>query len=260
MKSLREEIQAEIHSHAAHAAASASASSTDAVELMRGAELARMIDHTLLKADAKREEFRKLCQEALTHGFASVCVNTARLAEVVEYLGKGAKPLPIAVVGFPLGMMESTAKAYETQRAIALGAKEIDMVISIGKLKDADYDAVHTDIEAVVKAAGKIPVKVILETGLLTREEKIAGCVIAKRAGAAFVKTSTGFASGSGATEDDVRLMRKVVGPNLGVKASGGIRSREDALRMIKAGANRIGASASVAISTATDTGAQGSY
>lgn len=273
MKSLREEIQSAIQSQTLGTAATASASSTEAIEIMRrasdgqltGAELARMIDHTLLKPDAKRGEFQKLCEEALAHGFASVCVNSGRLAEVVEYLGIGARTLPIAVVGFPLGMMDTDAKAYETRRALTLGAKEIDMVIPIGKLKDEDFDAVYADIAAVVKAAEKIPVKVILETGLLSQDEKIAGCVIAKRAGAAFVKTATGFSNGidgagGSATESDIRLMRKVVGPDLGVKASGGIRTREDALKMIAAGANRIGASASVAIATATPSVEKGSY
>ena len=232
------------------------------MELMRaaesgslmGADLARRIDHTLLKADARRADFEKVCAEARTYGFASVCVNTARLPEVVALL-TGSPVLPIAVVGFPLGAMESEAKALETRRAIDLGAKEIDMVLPVGALKDGDYDAVLSDIEAVVLAARlrKIPVKVILETSLLTREEKIAACVIAKRAGAAFVKTSTGFGT-AGATADDVRLMRAIVGAEIGVKASGGIRSREDALKMIAAGADRIGASASVAIVTAPST------
>jgi len=171
-----------------------------------------------------------VCTEARTHGFATVCVNTARLPEVVARLA-GSPVRPIAVVGFPLGAMESEAKAAETRRAIDLGAKEIDMVLNVGALKDADYDAVLKDIEAVVLAAQlrKIPVKVILETCLLSHEEKVAACTLAKRAGAAFVKTSTGF--GSGATVEDIRLMRAVVGAEMGVKASGGIRTREEALK-----------------------------
>lgn len=258
MKSLREEIQAEIRAQAGPTRPQESATSTEFVEIMRrasdgslsGPELARMIDHTLLKADAVGTELKRLCEEALTHGFASVCVNSGRIAEAANLLGMSKKTLPISVVGFPLGMMETEAKAFEAKRAIALGAKEIDMVLSIGKLKEADYDSVYSDIEAVVQTSGKIPVKVILETSLLTTEEKIAACVIAKRAGAAFVKTSTGFGS-AGATVEDIRMMRRIVGPNLGVKASGGIRTRDDALKMIAAGANRIGASASVAIATA---------
>jgi deoxyribose-phosphate aldolase len=180
-------------------------------------------------------------------------VNTGRLPEVVARLA-GSPVLPIAVVGFPLGAMETEAKAAESRRALDLGAKEIDMVLSIGRLKDGDYERVEKDIEAVVQVARlrKTPVKVILETSLLTRDEKIAACVIAKRAGASFVKTSTGFAAGGGgATVDDIRLLRAVVGVGMGVKASGGIRTREDALNMIAAGADRIGASASVAIVTA---------
>lgn len=262
MKSLREEIDSAVTKFGGKLGPFDPATSTGLMELMRaaesgslmGADLARRIDHTLLKADARRADFEKVCAEARTYGFASVCVNTARLPEVVALL-TGSPVLPIAVVGFPLGAMESEAKALETRRAIDLGAKEIDMVLPVGALKDGDYDAVLSDIEAVVLAARlrKIPVKVILETSLLTREEKIAACVIAKRAGAAFVKTSTGFGT-AGATADDVRLMRAIVGAEIGVKASGGIRSREDALKMIAAGADRIGASASVAIVTAPST------
>jgi deoxyribose-phosphate aldolase len=259
MKSLREEIHSAITTFSGSIGRFDPAPSTELMELMRaaesgtlrGPELARRIDHTLLKADARGAEFEKVCTEARTHSFASVCVNTSRLAEVVARLA-GSPVLPIAVVGFPLGAMESHAKAAETRRAIDLGAKEIDMVLNVGMLKDGAYDVVAADIEAVVLAARlrKIPVKVILETSLLTREEKIAACVIAKSAGAAFVKTSTGF-GGGGATVEDVALMRAVVGVELGVKASGGIRTREDALKMLAAGADRLGASASVAIATA---------
>lgn len=260
MKSLREEIQSALQEFTAeHPSLRGDfepAGSTQLVELMRaarsgslpGKELARRIDHTLLKPDATAAEIERLCMEARNHAFASVCVNTGRLPEAVARLEKSAS-LPIAVVGFPLGAMETEAKSAETRRAVALGAKEIDMVISVGLLKDGAVEAVESDIAAVVKAAGKIPVKVILETCLLDREQKIAACVAAKRAGAKFVKTSTGFAA-SGATEEDVRLMRAVVGPDFGVKASGGIRTRADALRMIAAGADRIGASASVAMVT----------
>jgi deoxyribose-phosphate aldolase len=249
----------------------ASATSTVFIETLRaaksgslpGPELARLIDHTLLKADARRSDFEKLCAEARAHPFATVCVNTSALSFVAEALA-GTHTLPIAVVGFPLGAMDSAAKAAETRRAVELGAREIDMVLPVGALKDGELEAVERDIQAVVSAAGAVPVKVILEIAYLTREEIIAACVIAKHAGAAFVKTSTGFAATSdakpsGATPEAVSLMRVVVGPEMGVKASGGIRSREDALRMIAAGANRIGASASVAIATAGVAGA-GNY
>lgn len=259
LRSLREEIRLAIHDFPEASPVFNPAPSTPLMELMRdadagtlpGPDIARRIDHTLLKADARRIEFEHLCKEARTHGFATVCVNTARLAEVVAMLGD-SPVRPIAVVGFPLGSMDADAKAFETTRAIALGAKEIDMVLAIGALKDGDYETVARDIEGVVRAANErqVPVKVILETSLLTRDEKIAACVIARRAGAAFVKTSTGFGK-SGATVEDIRLFRHVVGVELGVKASGGIRTREDALRMFAAGADRIGASTSVSIVTA---------
>ena len=157
--------------------------------------------------------------------------------------------MPICVVGFPLGAMATRSKALETREAIADGAEEIDMVINIGALKGGDHDAVYADIQAVVRAAQGRPVKVILETSMLERDEKIVGCTLSKAAGAAFVKTSTGF-GGGGATAEDVALMRSVVGPDIGVKASGGVRSAEDAKAMLAAGANRLGASASVAIVT----------
>ena len=210
--------------------------------------IARRIDHTLLKPDATRAELVKLCEEARKYGFASVCVNTTWVPLCVELL-KGSQVMTICVVGFPLGAATTRAKAAETREAIAMGAAEIDMVVNIGRLKGGEHDAVYDDIRAVVEAASGRPVKVILETHLLTREQKITACALSKAAGAAFVKTSTGF-SGGGATEDDIRLMRSVVGPDMGVKASGGVRSTADAERMIAAGANRLGASASVAIVT----------
>lgn len=218
--------------------------------------VASRIDHTLLKPDATRADLVKLCAEAREHSFASVCVNTMWVPLCVELL-KGSKVMTICVVGFPLGAATSHAKAAETREAIANGAAEIDMVVNIGLLKGGEHDKVLDDIRAVVAAAAGRPVKVILETHLLTREEKIAACAISKAAGAAFVKTSTGF-SGGGATEEDIRLMRSVVGPDMGVKASGGVRTADDAARMIAAGANRLGASASVAIVTGGV--GQGSY
>ncbi|MBC7084277.1 MAG: deoxyribose-phosphate aldolase [Firmicutes bacterium] len=210
-------------------------------------DVAAMIDHTLLKPDATRDQIVKLCEEAKQYGFASVCVNPANVSLAASLL-KGTPVKVCTVIGFPLGATTPTAKAIETRDAIANGATEVDMVINVGALKSGDYDLVKRDIEAVVEAArGKAIVKVILETALLTDEEKVKACLLAKMAGADFVKTSTGFGPG-GATVEDVRLMRKVVGTDMGVKASGGIRNLESARKMIEAGASRIGASASVAI------------
>jgi deoxyribose-phosphate aldolase len=212
------------------------------------ADIAPYIDHTLLKPDATRDEVVKLAEEARKHGFATVCVNSSHVGTAARVLA-GSKTVPIAVVGFPLGAALPSAKAFEAREAVRCGAREIDMVVNIGALKAKDYGLVHKDIAMVVDASRPHPVKVILETSQLTQEEKIAACVLSKAAGAAFVKTSTGF-GGGGATAEDVALMRKVVGDDVGVKASGGIRSSDDALKMIQAGANRIGASASVAIIT----------
>ncbi len=213
------------------------------------ADLGRMIDHTLLKADATRDEVVKLCEEARKHHFASVCVNTTWVPLCRSLLG-GSDVKVCTVVGFPLGAMAPTAKAYEARDAVRQGAHEIDMVINLGALKSRDYETVFEDICRVVKASAPAIVKVILETGQLTEDEKIIGCTLSKLAGAHFVKTSTGFGKG-GATVEDVTLMRRVVGSEMGVKASGGVRTQEDALRMREAGATRIGASASVAIVTA---------
>ncbi len=213
-----------------------------------GGAMARLIDHTLLKPDATRAELVKLCEEARAHSFASVCVNTTWVPLCVSLL-KGCPVMTICVVGFPLGAATSRAKAAETREAIANGAAEIDMVVNIGLLKSGEHDKVFDDIHAVVEAASGRPVKVILETHLLTRDQKIAACAISRAAGALFVKTSTGF-SGGGATVDDIRLMRSVVGPDIGVKASGGVRTAQDVRNMVDAGANRVGASASVAIVT----------
>jgi deoxyribose-phosphate aldolase len=220
-----------------------------APEVVRtSADIAPYIDHTLLKPDATREEVVKLAEEARRFGFATVCVNSANVGTAARILA-GSNTLPIAVVGFPIGAALPSAKAFEAREAIRCGAREIDMVINIGALKSKDYALVMKDVCSVVDAAKPHPVKVILETSKLTREEKIIGSALAKAAGAAFVKTSTGF-GGGGATVEDVALMRSVVGDDVGVKASGGIRTSEDAMKMIKAGANRIGASASVAIVT----------
>jgi deoxyribose-phosphate aldolase len=208
--------------------------------------VAKMIDHTLLKPETTREEIHQLCAEARKHRFASVCVNTTWVP-VAKRLLAGTDVMVCAVVGFPLGAMAPNAKAYEARQAVRSGADEIDMVINIGALKSRDYETVFEDICKVVKAAAPAGVKVIIEASSLTEEEKVIACSLSKLAGAAFVKTSTGFAKG-GATVEDVALMRRVVGAELGVKASGGVRSAEDVERMRAAGANRIGASASVAI------------
>lgn len=207
-----------------------------------------MIDHTLLKPEATAGDIRRVCAEAREHGFASVCVNGSHVALAAELL-RGSKVKPIAVVGFPLGAGASRAKAFEASDAVAHGAQEIDMVLNIGALKAGDTALVDSDIRSVVVAVEPVPVKVILETGLLADDEKVTACELAKAAGAAFVKTSTGFGPG-GATEHDIRLMRKTVGDAMGVKASGGVRSRDDAERMIAAGASRLGTSGGVAIVT----------
>jgi deoxyribose-phosphate aldolase len=219
--------------------------------------LAGMIDHTLLRPDATRADIVALCEEARTHRFASVCVNTTWVP-LARALLAGSEVMICAVVGFPLGAMTPTAKAYEAREAVRQGAHEIDMVINIGALKSRDYETVFEDICRVVKASAPARVKVILETGSLTEDEKVIACSLSKLAGAAFVKTSTGFGKG-GATVEDVALMRRIVGPKMGVKASGGVRTAEQVKQMAAAGATRIGASASVAIVAGSDAKAAGS-
>lgn len=209
--------------------------------------IAKMIDHTLLKADATKEQVVELCNEAKQYEFASVCLNPVWVKTAAELL-KGTSVKTCTVIGFPLGATTSEVKAFETKNAIENGASEIDMVINIGALKSGDTKAVQEDIEAVVNAAaGKAIVKVIIETSLLTDEEKRTACELSVLAKADFVKTSTGFSTG-GATVEDVKLMRSTVGPEMGVKASGGVRSLEDLTAMKEAGATRIGASSGVAI------------
>ena len=211
-------------------------------------QIAGMIDHTLLKPDATPDQIAQLCYEARKYGFASVCVNPSHVKLCADLL-KNSSVKVCTVIGFPLGATAPDVKAFETGKAIDDGATEIDMVINIGALKSNDFDMVAKDIAGVVKVAhsrGSI-VKVILETSLLTREEKIAACLVSKEAGADFVKTSTGF-GGGGATVEDISLMREVVGPKMGVKASGGVRDFDDAQKMVDAGATRIGASAGVKI------------
>ncbi|NBD11609.1 deoxyribose-phosphate aldolase [Corallococcus silvisoli] len=220
----------------------------DPASILKATDLARYIDHTLLKPEARAEDVVRVAEEARQYGFATVCVNSCHVATAARVLA-GASAVPIAVVGFPLGAMLPSAKAFEAREAIRAGAREIDMVLNLGALKAHDYQRVHQDIAAVVEASHPIPVKVILETGHLTDEEKVVACALSKAAGAAFVKTSTGFGPG-GATVKDIELMRAVVGDEVGVKASGGVRSAEDAIKLLRAGANRLGASASVAIVT----------
>lgn len=210
-------------------------------------QLAKMIDHTLLRADATQSEMAKLTEEAKQYQFASVCVNPGWVAYAAEQL-QGTGVDICTVIGFPLGASTSETKAFETKDAIAKGATEVDTVINISALKDGKDDYVEQDIRAVVEAAaGKALVKVIIEACLLTDEEKVRACQAAVRAGADFVKTSTGFSTG-GATPEDIALMRRTVGPDVGVKASGGVRSLEDMQKMIEAGATRIGASSGVKI------------
>lgn len=209
--------------------------------------VAAMIDHTLLKADAKKDQIEVLCQEAKEYSFASVCVNPTWVNFASQLLN-GSPVKVCTVIGFPLGASTPETKAFETKNAIENGATEVDMVINISALKDANDALVEQDIRAVVDAARtKALTKVIIETSLLTDEEKVRACQLAVKAGADFVKTSTGFSTG-GATVEDIALMRKTVGPDIGVKASGGVRSAEDAKRLIEAGATRIGASSGVAI------------
>ncbi len=215
-------------------------------ENIKDKNLADFIDHTLLKPEATDSEVEKLCQEAIEYGFKTVCINSSNVALAAKIL-ENQDTLPIAVVGFPLGAAISSSKAFETKEAINAGAKEIDMVINIGALKAKDYRKAMLDIQAVVDAAKPYPVKVIIETSSLSEDEKIVACALSKAAGAGFVKTSTGFAGG-GAKVEDIALMRRIVGDDVGVKASGGIKTTGDAKAMIEAGASRIGASASIEI------------
>jgi deoxyribose-phosphate aldolase len=212
------------------------------------AGLAGLIDHTLLKPEATRDDIRKLCEEAARFGFASVCIHPWNVALAAELL-RGTRVKVCTVIGFPLGATLSQVKIYEAEEAIKLGAQEVDMVINIGALKSGQDDMVESDIRGVVDAAHRSGAicKVILETSLLTTEEKVRASLASKKAGADFVKTSTGFSTG-GATAEDVALMRAVVGSGIGVKASGGVRTLEDLKKMVCAGATRIGASASVKI------------
>lgn len=210
-------------------------------------DIAQYIDHTILNADATEADVKKICDEAAEYNFKTVCIQPYWIPFAEEEL-KGTEVGITTVIGFPLGANSSEVKAFEAEKALKDGANEVDMVINIGALKSKDYEAVSKDIKAVVNAVPeKTTVKVIIETALLTKEEKVKACELSKEAGANFVKTSTGFSTG-GATIEDVKLMRATVGPDLGVKASGGVRSHEDAIAMIEAGATRIGASSGISI------------
>lgn len=209
-------------------------------------KLAGIIDHTLLKPEATAADIIKICDEAKKYNFASVCVNASNIKLVTQLL-KGSQVKSVAVVGFPLGATTTSVKTFEAREAIAAGAEEIDMVLNIGALKSKNYQMVYEDIHHVVEVSRPRIVKVIIETSSLQQNEKIAACVLAKAAGADFVKTSTGF-GGGGATIEDLKLMREIVGVDMQIKASGGIRTKDDVMRMVAAGADRIGASASVAI------------
>lgn len=220
-------------------------------------EIAGMIDHTLLRPETTKEDIAGLCVEAKKYGFASVCVNPVHVRLCAGVLW-GVSVKVGTVVGFPLGANASQVKSFEATVAVGEGANEVDMVINIGALKERDYDCVEEDIRSVVEATGSgVVVKVILETSLLTEEEKVVACQLAKKAGADFVKTSTGWGLG-GARVEDVALMRRVVGEEMGVKAAGGIRDYDTALRMVAAGANRIGTSAGVKIVLRGDTDPKG--
>lgn len=203
-------------------------------------DIAKKIDHTMLKADASADTIKRYCKEAVEHKFASVCVNSCHVPLVSSQL-KGSGVMTCCVVGFPLGAMLTSAKAFEASESVKAGAEEVDMVINIGAVKDRNWDFVRDDIKAVVEASKPAIVKVIIETCLLTDEEKVKACELSEEAGAAFVKTSTGFSTG-GSTVEDIRLMRKTVGDRLQVKASGGIRTPEFARELVEAGADRIGA------------------
>ncbi|MCF6154338.1 MAG: deoxyribose-phosphate aldolase [Candidatus Brocadia sp.] len=211
-------------------------------------DLAPFIEHTLLKPEATRRDILRICNEARQFHFCGVCVNPVFVEEAQRQLA-GTGCLVITVVGFPLGANLTSTKVAETSHVIQLGTNEVDMVIPLGALKEGDYRTVYKDIRAVIEAAGPVPVKVIIEAGLLDETEKIAACLLAERAGAAFVKTSTGFTA-RGATLEDVRLIKAVVGDRLGIKAAGGIRDFQSARALVEAGATRLGCSASVAIVT----------
>lgn len=216
------------------------------LNIFDNASIAAAIDHTLLKPETRAVDIERICDEALEHHFAAVCVNSRWVGSVAHRL-RGSKVVPCSVVGFPLGAALPIAIAEEARMAIDAGAGEIDMVMSIGDALAGDWDAVRRGIDTVMRACDGVPLKVILETCLITESHKHLACEVCRELGVAFVKTSTGFSTG-GATVEDVALMRSIVGPGIGVKASGGIRDRDTAIAMLEAGANRLGCSAGVAI------------
>jgi len=218
----------------------------NSVSALKPADLAKFIDHTILAPQATKQDIERMCSEAIEHGFCSVCVNPIHVPLVSKLLA-GSSVLTCSVVGFPFGAVPTVSKCDETRWVVENGAQEVDMVISVGHLKQGDEDYVRADIAAVKDACGSAVLKVIIEACLLTDSEKEIASRLSKEAGADFVKTSTGF-MGGGATVDDVALMRKTVGPDIGVKASGGVRTYDDAIAMIAAGASRIGASAGIKI------------
>jgi deoxyribose-phosphate aldolase len=231
---------------------------TSDFEELKPDSYASLIDHTLLKADVTTEQIEKLCHEALEHGFFSVCIAPCHIP-VAEKILKNKKTKICSVIGFPLGNQTSATKTFEARNAIELGADEIDMVINISAIKSKKLDLVFQEIETIKQVCGSKVLKVILETCYLNNDEILSACMIAKAAGADFVKTSTGFGT-DGATVEHIELMRKVVGADMGVKASGGIRSKEDAEKMLRAGASRLGCSAGLKIVGATKTAPEGNY
>ncbi len=247
-KLLPAELEALVHTRTQSVLAAKTDAQHATWPALSAALVAAYIDHTLLKPEASEAQIRQLCQEARTFGFASVCVNPTWVALCAELLA-GTTVKTCTVIGFPLGATLTSSKVYETHEVIRLGAQEVDMVINVGRLKGQDYYAVYTDIAAVVAAAHAhhALVKVIIETFLLSDEEKVIASLLTEAAGADFVKTSTGF-NGGGATLVDVRLMRQAIGPSMGLKAAGGVRTGVDALQMIAAGATRLGTSAGVQI------------
>lgn len=252
---ITEEVMRRIEQKLAGKAALGGAEKGD--DLSEPAALAKYIDHTMLMPDAPDAAFDKLCEEAKRWGFKSVCVNSSRIPYVAKLL-RGSDVKLCAVIGFPLGQVDSRSKAFEARRCIEEGCTEIDMVINVGQMKSGNLKYVEEDIRTVRRAMRKNSLlKVIIETSLLTDDEKVLACQIAKRAGAQFVKTCTGFAGG-GATPEDIALMRRTVGPDMGVKASGGVRNYPRAVQLIAAGANRLGAVASVAVVTGQE--GQGGY
>lgn len=229
---------------------------TSDIQKLTPSDIASFIDHTLLKPEATRIQIQKLCEEALTHRFYAVCVNSSMISVCKEILKTSSVKIA-SVIGFPLGVCDTSTKVFETTRALNLGASEIDMVLHLGAVKASDWSYVEKDITAVVLAANGCPVKVIFETHMLSQEEKQKACEISLLTGAQFVKTSTGF-TGGGATVEDVTLMKSLVGNKAQVKASGGIRDFSNAVKMIEAGATRLGTSAGVAIVTAGEAGKTG--